>query len=124
MLAVLAEVFAQVGDLLAPQCRVDCEQRCQRLRSEIESAQIEIFWARQAADGRLGGAGTSGTALEHPGKHPQVLAEAGPEEPAIGVAPEPVDVIDARWPLEPRADIQPVLPVIAEVISAERLHRH
>ena len=40
------------------------------------------------------------------------------------VAPEPVDVVDARGSRELRADVEPVLPVITEVVPAERLHGH
>ena len=63
-------------------------------------------------------------AIEHPGEHSQVLAEARPEELAGRILPEPVDVEDARRMLELGADVEPVRPVIAEVVAAERLHRH
>src|SRR5215472_18095410 len=124
MPAVGVEIFAQIRNFLAPQRGIDREQRRERLRREVESAQVEVRGEWQTADGGVAGARAAGTALEHPGEHPQVLAKAGPEVLAVGVATEPVDVVDARWPREPRADLEPVLPVIAEVVSTERLHRH
>src|SRR6516165_6182479 len=114
MRAVATEVFAQLGDFLAPQGRVDREECRERLWREIESLQIEVFRARQATDGGVARAGAAATTLEHPGEHPQILAKSRPEELAVGVAPEPVDVVDARRPCQLPADLQPVSPVVAE----------
>src|SRR5439155_4430938 len=117
-----AEALALIGDFLLPQGRSDREQAREPIRAHVESAQLEIRRPRQPADGRFGGAGAAGAAIEHPGQHPQVLAVTGPAELALRVAAEPVDVIDARRPREPGADVEPVPPGVAEVVTAERLH--
>ncbi len=80
--------------------------------------------SRQQPDGRLRRAGVAVAAIEHPREHAQVLAEARPQEFALGVAPEPVDVEDLRRLRELRADCEPVPPVVGKVVAAERLHGH
>src|SRR5262249_22729299 len=54
----------------------------------------------------------------------QVFAEARPEKTTVLVLSEPVDVEDPGRVLQPLAELEPVAPVVAEVVAAERLHRH
>ena len=68
--------------------------------------------------------GAAVDAAVHPLQHAHVLAEAGPEEAAVVVFAEPVDVEDRRWIGKLLAHVEPVLPVVAHVIAAERQHRH
>jgi len=77
---------------------------------------VEIRGPRQPADGRFARARLAAQRSSIQGEHPQVLAVPRPQELAVRVAPEPVDVVDARGSRELRADIEPVLPVIAEVV--------
>src|SRR4029453_11309580 len=64
------------------------------------------------------------TSIDDPAQHAQVLAEAGPQKPAILVLSEPVDVKDPRRLAHPSLEAEPVSPVVAEVVAAEGLHRH
>ena len=70
-------------------------------------------------------AGRRPHALEDPLEHAAVLAVAGPEELAVGVLAEPVDVEDLRQlrRVGRLADRQPVREVVAHVVAAERQHR-
>ena len=63
-------------------------------------------------------------AAQHPLDHAQVVAEARPEETALVVRAEPVDVGDDRRVCDELFHVQPVLPVVAHVIAAEGEHRH
>src|SRR5438270_3004374 len=64
------------------------------------------------------------TAGEHPRQHARVLAEARPQEAAVLVLAEPVDVEDLRQLRAGRApDLQPVGEVVGHVVAAERKHR-
>ena len=64
--------------------------------------------------------------LDDPLQHPDVLAEAGPDELAAGVLAEPVHVVQLRQLGRVGgglADLQPVAEVVAHVVAAERQHR-
>ena len=61
-------------------------------------------------------------AVDDPLQHAHVLAEAGPEELAVLVAAEPVDVEDPRRVLQAAAEVEPVVEVVAHVVAAERQH--
>ena len=52
--------------------------------------------ARQVADGGFLRLGAAGAAIQHPGQHAQVVAEARPQELAVRALAEPVDVEDLR----------------------------
>src|SRR6185312_15207202 len=54
----------------------------------------------------------------------EILAIARPEELVLRIATEPVHVIDAGGVFQLRAYVQPVLPVVREVVAAEWLHGH
>ncbi len=61
-------------------------------------------------------------AVDDPLQDAEVVAEAGPEELAVLVAAEPVDVEDPRRVLEPAAEVEPVAEVVAHVVAAEGQH--
>ena len=70
--------------------------------------------------------GFAGQPLDDPLQHPDVLAEAGPDELAAGVLAEPVHVVQLRQLARvggDLADLQPVAEVVAHVVAAERQHR-
>ncbi len=74
--------------------------------------------------GVFDGVGLAAAAVENPLDDPQVLAVAGPEELALLVAAEPVDVEDLGRAVHPLAHGQPVLEVVAHVVAAEGQHGH
>ena len=63
-------------------------------------------------------------AIDHPEEDAQVLAEAGPEEPAVRAGAEPVHVEDGGRTGELAAHVEPVLEVVGHVVAAERQHGH
>ena len=82
--------------------------------------------AGHVADRGLDRLGLALHALDDPLEHPAVLAEAGPQEAAVLVATEPVDVEDARHlrGVVLLAHVDPVAEVVAGVVADERQHRH
>src|SRR5690606_33478968 len=118
------EIGAEILHLRAPLRRVDREQLRERLGRDIETRDIEILRPRQIPDRLLDGPRAPLASVDDPAQHPQVLAEAGPEEAAVRVAPKPVHVEDLRQRARPLGEAEPVRPVVAVVVAAERLHRH
>ena len=78
------------------------------------------------ADGGLDRGGLAVDALDDPLQHAAVLAEARPQEAAVVVAAEPVDVEDARHlrGVVLLAHVDPVAEVVTGVVADERQHRH
>ena len=78
------------------------------------------------ADRGLDRGGLAVDPLDDPLQHPAVLAEARPQEAAVVVAAEPVDVEDPRQlgGVVVLADGDPVVEVVAGVVADERQHRH
>ena len=62
----------------------------------VEPADVDGAVVGQQPDGRLGVHRLVVDPVEHPRQHPAVVAEAGPQELAVGVLAEPVDVEDLR----------------------------
>ncbi len=75
-------------------------------------------------DGRVARRGAAFAAIDDPAQYPQVLAEPRPQELPGVVLAEPVDVEDSRRRFEFGADVDPVRPVVAEVVAGEGLHGH
>ncbi len=63
-------------------------------------------------------------AVDDPLEDPHVLAEAGPEVPAIGSFAEPVHSEDPGRIGKLPADVEPVIEVVGHVVAAERQHGH
>src|SRR5665213_1928374 len=120
-------VLTHLRQLRQPAVGVDLEQLGHHLRRDVETLGIDPARAdrRHEPDGGFLGLRVPGQPAEDPRQHPGVLAEAGPHELAGVVLAEPVDVEDLRHlgAFTP-ADGQPVVEVVAHVISAERQHRH
>ena len=122
--AELLEEGRNLLRLFAPIGPADGQQLGQRLRWQVEPGQVEAFGRGHVADGRLAGAGLTAAASEDPLDDPQVLAVARPEELALLVGAEPVDVENLRPLLHAAAHFQPVLEIVAHVIAAEGQHGH
>ena len=113
------------GSCAFDQVGVDAEQLAHRLGGDLEALGVDLALGRQQADRGLDRLGLAVAAAEDPLEHAAVLAEAGPEELAVGVFAEPVDVEDARQLRAlALADLQPVGEVVAHVVAAEGQHRH
>src|SRR5690606_21827692 len=85
---------------------------------------VDVLGPRQIADRRFHGAHSSFAAVDDPTQNAQVVAESGPQEFAGSVASEPVDVENLRQLVGTLLKAQPMSPVVAVVVAAERLHRH
>src|ERR1700688_4979964 len=62
--------------------------------------------------------------IHDPLQHAHVLAEARPQELAVFVLAEPVDMIDPGSLAQGALHLDPVPEIIAHVIAAERQHGH
>src|ERR1700750_1124442 len=125
LVAELGEVLLHLGQLLLDLLEVDGEEIPHRLNGDVEPLGVDLALGRQQPDRGLDRLGFALAAAEDPCQHAAVLAEAGPEELALVVFAEPVDVEDARQlgTLAP-AELQPVGEVVAHVVAAEGQHRH
>src|SRR5262249_48978591 len=95
-IAELGEELAEGDGLLPPVRGSDREQLLHDLRRHRQLVGVEPAGRRQMADRGFDRRAPSLAALDHPLEHPQVLAEAGPQELAVRALPEPVDVEDPR----------------------------
>ena len=66
------------------------------LAGEVEAVPVDVVVVRGPADGGFLAAGAAADAVDDPLEDAHVFAVAGPEELAVGVLAEPVDVEDAR----------------------------
>src|SRR5262249_32080876 len=101
-IAELGEELAQRGRFLPPVGGIDREQLAHRLRRDVEAGGVEGADRRQQPDGRLDGLARARAPIRRPPQHPQVLAEAWPQELPVRALAKPVDVEDARRLLERR----------------------
>src|SRR6266852_1393441 len=111
------EKFTGRGELGTPFAGVYREGVAQSVAGNVETGQVET-------DRSLVGGRRAVGAVEQPLEHAQIFAITGPQEVAAGVFAEPVDHEDARRTLELLADDQPMREVVADVVAAERQHRH
>src|SRR5690606_26105602 len=121
LVAELGEVIAELWELLLVELGVDGEQLAHLLLGDVDARGVDRALGRQQPDRRLDRLRLALAAAEDPLQHAAVLAEAGPEEVAVGVFAEPVDVEDPRQLRAlAAADLQPVGEVVAHVVAAER----
>ncbi len=94
--SVSFQILTDGFHLLLPLLDVDREQCVHRFLRDIQVRHIDITIVRQEADRCLLRADPVVTAVDYPAQHSQILAEAGPQELAVLVLAEPVDVEDFR----------------------------
>src|SRR5436309_1288204 len=95
-------------DRLEPLGGIDAKEHLEGRIAEIEPGAIEGARLRDPPDRRLARLAASIASIEDPPEHAEVLAEAGPQEPAIVARPEPVHPKDFRRVGHPTPHIQPV----------------
>src|SRR3954452_19014096 len=124
LVAELGQVLAHLRELGLDRVLVDREQPLQGLGREVEPVDVQRALGRDASDRRVGRLGLAVAAAEDPLQDTGVLAEAGPQELALVVLAEPVDVEDLRQLVGVAlgADVQPVLEVVGHVVAAEGQH--
>ena len=124
LVAELREILADARAVFAPALGVERQQRLERLDRHAAAVEVDVLGLRLVADDRLVRAHLVEAALEDPLEHAQVVAEARPQEAAVVIRAEPVDVEDLRCVRQLLAHVEPVLPVVGHVVAAERAHGH
>ena len=123
-LAEALQILADSFHLTGPGGRVDVGQVTHVPFRNVQPGQIDGVRRGQMADRRFAGVTASLTAFDDPFDHAQILAETRPDEAALLVLTEPVDMENLRRGGEPFSHVEPVRPVVREVVAAERFHRH
>src|SRR5262249_53540895 len=91
---------------------------------DVETIKIEIMRTGQPADRRLECLAILFAAIDDPLEHAHVLSEAWPKEFSVRAFAKPVHVEDERRIAETFSDVDPMPEIIANVVPAERQHRH
>src|SRR5207302_10264741 len=102
----------------------DLEKLIDALVVDLEFIKIEIMQTGQPADGRSNRAVAAFATIDYPLLHAHVVAETGPEKFSARAFAEPVHVENKRRFGQPFPDREPVPKIIADVVAAEREHRH
>src|SRR5438874_685003 len=102
---------------------VDLEQFIDAFVIDLEPGKIEIVNAGQKTDGRFDRAGIFAT-VEDPFENAHIIAEARPEKFSVRAFAEPVHIKYERRIAQALSDFEPVPKIIADVVTAERQHRH
>ena len=113
-----------LGEFFLPFLVIDSEKIRNGFVIDVETIKIEIMRTGQPADRRFDCPGILFTAIDDPFEHAHVLAEARPEKFSIRAFAEPIHVEDERRIRETFSDTDPMPEIIADIVSAERQHRH
>src|SRR6266702_3709085 len=124
---VPVETAEELGDVLRlqlPGLGVHREQQVQVGPADVQAVQVQRARRGQVADRGPGRGRGTGQPLDDPFQHPDVLAEARPDELALRVLAEPVDVEQPRQlgRVGLLAEREPVREVVTHVVAAERQH--
>ena len=92
LVAELAVKFPDALDLFLPQGLIHAQQTLQGGPVDAGALQVDVLRLGLEADGGFSGSGLVEAALHNPLQHPQVVAEAGPDEVPFLVGAEPVDI--------------------------------
>ncbi len=123
-ITVFLQVITDSFHFKAPARCVHLEQRFHVTLLHVKAGGVDIFGAWQVADGCFDGVDALFATIDDPAQHAQIIAESGPQEAAILVAAKPVDMKHLWQVIRPLVELQPVIPIVAEVIAAKRLHGH
>src|SRR6266581_2896858 len=112
------------SELLLPFLVIDSQNLDDAFVLHVQIGKIEIVWAGQPANGRFDRAARLFAAVDDPFEDAHVVAKTGPEKLPVHAFAEPVRVKDEWRICQALSDIDPMLEVITDVISAEWQHRH
>ena len=90
------EVLADRGYLIPPLPLIDCEEGIHHAVGQVQARGVDGSGSRQIANGAFERLASTLAPLDDPAQHPEVLPEAGPDEPTLGVLAEPIDVENFR----------------------------
>src|SRR4029450_9161468 len=94
--AKLREELPLRGDLILPIGTIDLQQFFQRASGQIESLALDAIWGRDPTDGGFNSLATAAHPLQDPFQYPHVLSKTRPEEIALGVCAEPINLENLR----------------------------
>src|SRR4029077_1101109 len=112
------------SDLFLPFLVIEAKEFVNGIVIDVELGQVEIVRAGQPADRRLECATASLAPVDDPFEHAHVFTETGPEEFSVCTFAKPIHVKNQRRIGELLCNIEPVLKIIPDVVSAEGQHRH
>ena len=91
----------------------------------LDALYVDVALLRQVADSGLLSINLALAALDDPVEDTHIVAEARPDEVAVLVLLEPVNVEDLRSLVtEDLAHFEPVSPVVTNIVADEGLHSH
>src|SRR5580698_3719966 len=107
----IEEQFLVLNDFAPPLTAIEGLQFVELLAREVETGPLDLVVIRHPADGCFLRGGAAVRAIDNPLQHAHILAEARPDELAVRVFAEPVDVEDARRFAELPLDLDPVTEI-------------
>src|SRR6516225_5069620 len=111
------------GELALPHLALEPHDSTEAFSTEVETVPIEIVVLGLPAQRGLNCVGAAAAAIDHPFKHAHVLSKTRPGEGDSIVGAKPVDPADARRMRNCLAHREPMLEIVADVITAEGEHR-
>src|SRR6202140_2746218 len=125
MAAKLGEVPPDRWYFGEPALHVHAEQFGDIRGGKVKSLRIQVRRFGEPTNRRIHSVHSAIAAFEDPFQHTAVLAVSGPEEFAVVVGAEPINVKDlGQVCAAPEADLEIVGEVIAHIVAAEREHGH
>src|SRR5690349_19538074 len=107
-----------------PERSVYLLQHLKILRGKRKTGPFDFLVSRPPADRSFASECTAPGAVHQPLKYPHNLTQTGPQEVAVLVFPEPVDMKDPRRLAQGPLHSDPVAEIVAHVITAEGQHSH
>src|SRR5205823_14946640 len=108
------------ADFSLPFFVIEPEEFVNGIVIDVEIRKLEIMGAGQPAYRRFERATMALAPVDDPLKHAHVFAKAGPQKFSVRAFAKPIHVKDQRRIGEALSYVQPVLKIIADVVSAER----
>ena len=124
MIAEGIEEIALALQIIFPGLAIDADQLIDVGLGYFESFAGQARCLGHVADRRFIRLAAAFRALDDPAQHAEVLAESRPEKSAALVTLEPIDAENFRRIGHLLAHRQPMAPIVAHVVAAERQHRH
>src|ERR1700731_298545 len=110
--------------LFLPFSVVDPKKLGHALMIDVETVEIDVVYSGQPTNRRFGSAAAAFTSVDDPLQDAHVIAKARPKKISGLSFAEPVHIKYERRIGQPLSDIDPVPKIVADVVAAERQHRH
>ena len=114
-----------VFNVVEPRRTVDLKQILYRVgRDAVKSLYVDVLGVRNVTYRRAYRADLILATLDYPEQNSEVVAVTRPDEVALVVGSEPVDVENLRRIRYDFAHIEPMFEIFAHIVTDERTHRH